>query len=401
MRAQLDVFLPLPLTKRGPSYACGMLAKGMAGADLDITIVTPRKRALDVAPSGVVQSLPLWARYIPYKWVRSRAMENLNVAFLSQVSDVTRLHGAYIWPDAKLSTLLELHHSNIRTFREMTNCHRGTAKSILDSAYIRFGSEPLHGITDASIQEEWKSLEVIDYIFCPNAMVEASLIENGVAASKIISTSYGWEPERLRGTNKLLSSYDGVTFVFAGSICVRKGCHLLLDYWSRSNVRGRLVLAGAIEPAIRERCGDLLARDNVMVLDYVSDIGALYRSADIFVFASLEEGGPLVTYEACGCALPVITTPMGAGRIVRHNREGYVLDPYDADAWITAIQSLAEDQKLRLAMSRSADKRAQLFCWNAVAERRKRQIFDRFFNSRSATGGDPTRWNEDEFAPDA
>ena len=47
--------------------------------------------------------------------------------------------------------------------------------------------------------------------------------------------------------------------------------------------------------------------------------------------------------KACGCGLPVITTPMGAGRIVRDNKEGFVIEPYDAARWISAIRTLAED----------------------------------------------------------
>jgi len=52
MDAQLDVFLPLPLTRRGPSYTCGMLARGMVGPGLDVTIVAPRARSYPVSPHG-------------------------------------------------------------------------------------------------------------------------------------------------------------------------------------------------------------------------------------------------------------------------------------------------------------------------------------------------------------
>ena len=137
----------------------------------------------------------------------------------------------------------------------------------------------------------------------------------------------------LPGSEKLLAPSEGITAVFVGGICVRKGAHLLLDYWAQSGVKGRLVMAGQLEPAIKEKCANLLSRDDVIVRDYIPNVGALYRSADVFAFPSLEEGGPQVTYEACGCGLPVITTPMGAGRIVRHDREGFVIDPYDR-AWL-------------------------------------------------------------------
>lgn len=378
MSAQLDVFLPLPLTRKGPSYTCGMLARGMAAADFHIAITTPRARGHRVSPAEVVQVLPPWARYMPYKWVSSLAGEMMEGRFLSHVSAMRSEGGAaYIWPDASLDVIRALKKRNIKVFREMINCHRGAAKVILDDAYGRLGLAPVHSITGTSVRAEQAALEAVDYVFCSNEMVEASLLERGLPASKLISASYGWDPQRFSGTKKLLPPCEGVTAVFVGSICVRKGCHLLLDYWARSNVKGRLVLAGVLEPAIRERCANLLARPDVVVLDYVNDVGALYRAADFFVFPSLEEGGPQVTYEACGCGLPVITTPMGMGRIVRHNQEGFVIEPYDGEGWVDAIRSLAEDGVARKRMGAAVAQRARLFHWNEVAIRRRQQILDR------------------------
>ncbi|MCK1607129.1 glycosyltransferase family 4 protein [Bradyrhizobium sp. 166] len=386
MSAQLDVFLPLPLTTKGPSYTCGILARGMAAPDFQVAITTPRARGHRVSPAEVVQVLPYWARYMPYKWVRSLAGEKMEGVFLSQITTARSEGGvAYIWPDASLDAIHALKRKNIKIFREMINCHRRSAKSILDDAYGRLGLAPVHSITDASAVAEQAALEAVDYVFCSNAMVEGSLLESGLPASKLVSASYGWDPQRFSGSGKLLPPCEGVTAVFVGSICVRKGCHLLLDYWARSNVRGRLVLAGVLEPAIRERCSDLLARPDVVVLDYVNDVGALYRAANFFVFPSLEEGGPQVTYEACGCGLPVITTPMGMGRIVRHNQEGFVLDPYDSDGWVEAIRILAEDADRRKLMGAAAAQRARSFHWDEVAIRRRQQILERVAPMRPYT----------------
>jgi glycosyltransferase involved in cell wall biosynthesis len=355
-----------------------MLAQGMGGPDLDVTILTPRTRSYPVYPARVVQSLPFWARYAPFPWVRTLARSGFDEIFLSGVRQrKERRRGAYIWPDAKLQTILELKRDDVVVFREMINCHRGTAKRILDDAYARVGIEPRHTITEVSVREEQEALEAVDYIFCPNEMVERSLLEHGLPSAKLLPASYGWEPARFAGGHRLLKPANGITLVFAGSVCVRKGCHLLLDYWASSGVQGRLVLAGDVEAAIIESRRDLIARNDVVLLNYVTDIGALYRSADAFVFPSLEEGGPQVTYEACGCGLPTITTPMGAGRIVRDGREGYVLDPYDRDGWIEAIRGLARDRERRMAMAAAAQSRADLFRWDLVAKRRKEQILGR------------------------
>jgi glycosyltransferase involved in cell wall biosynthesis len=341
----------------------------------------------------VIEALPYWARYVPYRWVRSISAGKVHSAFSSQVkSTPSQTRAAYIWPDASLDAINELKRENVKVFREMINCHRGTAKNILDKEYTRLGLAPGHTITEASVVAEQEALEAVDYVFCPSLMVERSLLENGLPASKIISASYGWDPARIHGSSRLLEPYDGLTVAFAGTICVRKGSHLLLEYWAKSNVRGRLVLAGAMEPAIKEKYAALLARDDVVVLDFVSDIGSIYRSADVFAFPSLEEGAPLVIYEACGAGLPILTTPVSVGRIVRHGEEGFVLDPFDESGWIDAIRSLAEDKKRRADMSASAAQRAQLFRWDFVAERRKKQVLERLL------GGAPVFDNIAEYA---
>jgi glycosyltransferase involved in cell wall biosynthesis len=348
----------------------------MADRDFSVTIVTPRSRWL--LPSvEVIEVLPNWARYLPYRWVREKNARGIEQAFLSCIDRLqSQRSAAYLWPNATFETLQELKRRDVTIFREQFNCHTGTAKKILDRAYERLGVTPRHGITTESVDREIRIAEAVDHIFCPSPLVEASLLENDVPARKVLKASYGWDPARLAGNHTLLPSNDGLTAVFVGAICVRKGAHLLLDYWARSEVKGRLVLAGEMEPIIKEKCANLLARDDVTVLDYFRDVGSLYRSADIFVFPSLEEGGPQVTYEACGCGLPVLTTPMGAGRIVRHEREGIVLDPYDASGWITALRVLAEDVKLRRNMSSAASVRAQHFMWATVARQRQQQVME-------------------------
>src|SRR3954453_4923144 len=122
MSAQLDVFLPLPLTTKGPSYTCGMLARGMASPDFHVAITKPRARGHRVFPAEVVQVLPYWARYVPYKWVRSLASEKIEGVFLSQITTARSEGGvAYIWPDASLATIHALKSKNIKVFREMIN----------------------------------------------------------------------------------------------------------------------------------------------------------------------------------------------------------------------------------------------------------------------------------------
>ncbi|MDE5452808.1 glycosyltransferase [Bradyrhizobium sp. CSA112] len=374
MSVSLRVLMPLPLNGMGVGYTCGSLAEGMADENFNVTIVTPRSR-WPLPSVEVIQVLPDWARYIPYRWVRPWARNSIEELFLSRIGECqSQRSAAYLWPDASTGTIQELKRREVTVFREQFNCHTGTAKRILDQAYERLGVEPAHGITDEKIEREREILDAVDHVFCPSPMVEASLLENGVPTSKLLAATYGWDPDRLFGKPALLAPSTGITALFVGAICVRKGAHLLLDYWAKSGVKGRLVLAGEMEPIIKEKCASLLARDDVIVFDYYKNVGALYRSADMFIFPSLEEGSPLVLYEACGSGLPVITTNMGAGRIVQDEAEGFVLDPYDAPSWIAAIRELGEDVERRRTMSDAAAELGQRFLWGAVAGQRREQI---------------------------
>src|SRR5579872_3315497 len=377
MTAQLEVFTPLPLTKRGPSYTCAVLASGMAGEDLKVTVTTPFTRH-SIFPAHANEVLPRFARHLPVRLTQNWAYREIEGAFLDRISKSnSATRAVHVWPDPSLAMMQELKRRGVTIFREMINSHRGTAKRILDEAYDRLGVVPQHGISAESVQTENEVLQTVDHIFCPSPVVMNSVLEHGILPSKLIETSYGWDPLRFAGATKQLSSYDGLTALFVGTANVRKGAHLLLNYWALSGVRGRLVLAGGVEPVIREKCAHLLEREDVIVLDYFKNVGALYRSADVFLFPSLEEGSPLVLYEACGCGLPVITTPLAAGNFVRSNREGLLIEPYDEDGWIAAIHRVAEDAELRRKMSIAAADQAKSFVWSIVAADRKHKVLDR------------------------
>jgi glycosyltransferase involved in cell wall biosynthesis len=96
----------------------------------------------------------------------------------------------------------------------------------------------------------------------------------------------------------------------------------------------------------------------------------VYRSADVFAFPTLEEGSPLVSYEAMGIGLPVVTTPMGAGNIIRHGQEGLVIDTRDQDGWVAELQRLAVDAARRRALGEAGRRRAADYTWDKVAGRR-------------------------------
>ena len=70
----------------------------------------------------------------------------------------------------------------------------------------------------------------------------------------------------------------------------------------------------------------------------------LYRAGDVFVSASVTEGGPVTTMEAIGCDLPVLTTPVGrAYEVMRRNGAGRILPSALYDWWPVVIRSVLDN----------------------------------------------------------
>ena len=370
--ATVLVLMPLPCNGAGVSYTCTSIARAIDPSALNTTIFTPYGHEGIRASSRLVETLPWMLRLLPFRFVVSSSATHNEHSFFQEARRIAKSEKAiaYIWPNASLALLHQLRDIGIPIVREMVNCHRAAAKAILDAEYRRLGLPAWHGISATSAEAEREALEYCDYVFCSNPLSRRSLIDNGVLSDKIWEVSFGWDPDRFNGEARALAPIEGATFLFVGYICVRKGAHLILQYWARSRIRGRLVLIGDIEPAIRKICAEHLNRDDVVVIPYTRALGPYYRSADVFVFPSLEEGGPQVTYEAAGCQVALITSPMGAARMALDGSTGFVVDPLDEASWIAAMRTLADDQGLRRRMGLVARQRALQFTWPEVGKAR-------------------------------
>jgi glycosyltransferase involved in cell wall biosynthesis len=127
-----------------------------------------------------------------------------------------------------------------------------------------------------------------------------------------------------------------------------------------------------VEPCLARRLDAAAAGHSVKLVPFTSNLGDLYRSCDVFVFPTLEEGGPQVTLEAGGCGLPVITTPMGASRLVENGRNGLVVQPGNVDELAAALVTLATDADLRRRFAKQIAIDAQAFAYDRVSASRAR-----------------------------
>ncbi|MBD2329065.1 glycosyltransferase family 4 protein [Alkalinema sp. FACHB-956] len=338
-------------------------------APIEFTGIVSAIAEQDALRENIRPSIPDRFKGIYYRLRIDQKVTEKN--FLKQLKNYD---AAYIWPAISVNTFLRARKQNKPIFLERVNCFQGFSKEILDDAYQRLGLIPQHGITDEMVQDEIRKVELSDLLFCPGAFVKDSFLKAGFPAEKLVATSYGWCPDRFAQLLKQ-SPYQPVvnrpfTVLFVGSICVRKGVHLLMEAFLKSGIEGRLLLCGKIEPAIAEACRDLLNHPKITCLPFSYNVTEVFQQADVFAFPTLEEGDPQVTYEAMAHGLPVLVSPMGAGVGVRNGIDGWVLPPYEQDAWIEALRTLAANLNQGYQMGQAGWKNSQQFTYDKVAERR-------------------------------
>ena len=126
----------------------------------------------------------------------------------------------------------------------------------------------------------------------------------------------------------------------------------------------RFLLAGAPDPgnpaAIPQATLDgWQAEGLIELLGQVSDMAALFATADMVVLPSYREGLPKSLIEAAACALPLVTTDVpGCREVVTHEVDGLLVPVKDAKALASAIERLHLDPVLARQLGLAARARA-------------------------------------------
>jgi glycosyltransferase involved in cell wall biosynthesis len=352
----------------GVAYTLTELLDAMPASDLDLQLWFPQ------SDSKLIRNYhrPVFSHRVWQAFCKMRVPTTWQAKVVANVALRNICEGdlVYVWPPYNNDLLAGARKRGAVVVAERINCMGATCKILLERAYAHAGRPwPKGWGTPSGMAEERTQMALCDYVTAPNSMVAQSLIDEGIPADRILQTSYGWSPVRLAAAARAARPERKPTFAFVGLGIIRKGLNLLLDAWERANIDGRLLIAGEIADEIREVSSRQLALASVQELGHVQDIASVYVAADVFVFPSHEEGGPQVIYEAAGCGLPSIVSPMGAGRLVRNGVEGYIIDPFDIDGWARAICTLATEPELRRSLGLAALRRAEEFTWERVGRR--------------------------------
>jgi glycosyltransferase involved in cell wall biosynthesis len=171
-------------------------------------------------------------------------------------------------------------------------------------------------------------------------------------------------PERDRGAerHRLGFAPDDMLLLFVGAVTARKDVLFLVEAMPRLRQTIpdlKLVVVGPVfddEYGARftARIAELGLADSVRLVGYIDDPGPYFRSCDIFVFASHQEGFGNVIIEAMAYRLPVVARllPGVTDYIIETGATGYLFSA--ADEYFRFVERLAADPARRRAIGNAA-----------------------------------------------
>lgn len=384
--ASVKVLFSMPCAAGGVGNACAGIVAGATAAGYRTTLHAPR---MDIKLPRDVLVKPVLPPFLPsfgYGRLQQWVDPILNRRFISSMGldDV-----AHVWPAAPLDLYDRLLARGVTIIGEAVNTLMDHAKVILDAEYDAIGLPPRHGITAERIRNQYERYSRCAAVFSPSEGTETAFAGT-VFAGRTLVSSYGtWVPKS-RPARPMRDADVPVRVLFGGSPNVRKGIHKVLSIWPGLPRNIELRLLGSVEASIAERYADVLNLPNVSHGGFTADLPAEYRNADLALLPSLEEGDPLMTYEACAAGLPMIASPMGAGRIGSDTGCISVLSTGTTDELQDRILTLTSDADQRRALADRAWEAVQDYDWSRVAERRYRQL--EVLTKRSFRQGAP-KWS--------
>jgi glycosyltransferase involved in cell wall biosynthesis len=209
------------------------------------------------------------------------------------------------------------------------------------------------------IASEWISTGI------PSGKVH--LIPNAVDITRFTPVD-AFQKSRLR--EDLGLPRQAVIAIYTGRLVSYKGLPLLLKVWKEIVCKHEdclLLLAGTggldihnCETELHEYVRSAGLEKDVLFLGAVQNVPEYLQAADLFVFPTENDAFPSSILEAMACALPVVTTPVGAIKtIVIHGETGLIVQPGNSPQLFEALDVMVSDNVLASRLGQAGKKSVQ------------------------------------------
>lgn len=242
---------------------------------------------------------------------------------------------------------------------EGANSHPNNTFDILEKEYIRY--ELQEYISDLNnLKTAAGLIKKFDYVLCPSDFVYESFLKNGFKENQLFKIPYGVDLKKFTIERK---KHKKITYIFIGSIQVRKGIYYLLESWKSLNLKdAELILVGRVWPDAKNIVKKYMNEPNIKFVGFDSHPSKYLRESDVFISPSMEEGSALTCYEAMASGLPIIAT-FNTGAVARDKKEGFIIPAGDMDKLKSKIKYFYDNPKQIIKMGNAARKRVEDFSW--------------------------------------
>jgi starch synthase len=249
---------------------------------------------------------------------------------------------------------------------DMPICYYPAREKILAELHRKYpdwlpaNSSP--AIHDMPQEQKRQEMTLADLTLVPSCYAEATIREF-YPHKDIARAPYGvdadfWTPAPI---NK---PQGPLRFIYAGHASLRKGTPLLIEAWSKAELRdAELALVGpwiladskrrSLPPGVKwfPPCSPQALRDR-------------YRESHVFVFPSFAEGFGLVLLEAMACGLPAIASEASIGPEIITAGSGFISPSGDLDRLVELLRWFDRHRDELPAMSREARAKAARCTWS-------------------------------------
>lgn len=276
-----------------------------------------------------------------------------------QVEDAV---GVYVYADESYKIIQAAKKKNLCVVYELHIAYYKEIQAIIEAERRKnhewVEETPLYTDSEAGTQID-KELLLADKVVVASQYTKRSLEKFGFDGSQVKVIPYGFpdvtpkEYSRNRSRIKLL---------FVGSLGIRKGLKYLIQALEGLSDKVELTIVGGGE------CSEALY-SAIQEHRYInslphSEVLALMREADLFIFPTLSEGFGMVVTEAMSQGTPVITTPNGCGAdLIVDGENGWLVPAADSEALRQTIQDIIANPSILGQVGKAALKTAESRSW--------------------------------------
>ncbi|MDO8669333.1 MAG: glycosyltransferase family 1 protein [Candidatus Buchananbacteria bacterium] len=161
----------------------------------------------------------------------------------------------------------------------------------------------------------------------------------------------------------------GKFILYLGTLEPRKNIESLIEAFSKLKTDHYLVIGGGVGWKAKRIIKLAKASNKIKIIGYVDEIDkrGLYNLADLFVYPSYYEGFGLPLVEAMACGVPVIGGS-NSSQVEVVSGAGLLVDPYNINDIVKAMEFILGDQVLREKLVRSGLDNIKKYNWQQTAK---------------------------------